>query len=56
MLNLCGIVVAILNMATARNFSMSGINLGHSILHFQNFQNVCHFQNGCKTHGIKDGQ
>ena len=29
MLNLCGIVVAILKMATARNFSMSGINLGH---------------------------
>jgi hypothetical protein len=26
MLNLCGIVVAILKMATARNFSMSGIN------------------------------
>jgi 5-carboxymethyl-2-hydroxymuconate isomerase len=29
MLNLCGIVVAILKMATGRNFSMSGINLGH---------------------------
>jgi hypothetical protein len=29
MLNLCGIVAAILKMATARNFSMSGINLGH---------------------------
>jgi uncharacterized protein Usg len=29
MLNLCGIVVAILKMATARNFSMSGINLRH---------------------------
>ena len=29
MLNLCGIVVAILKMATARNFSMSGINSGH---------------------------
>ena len=28
MLNLCGIVVAILKMATARNFPMSGINLG----------------------------
>jgi hypothetical protein len=26
MLNLCGIVVAILKMATGRNFSMSGIN------------------------------
>jgi hypothetical protein len=33
MLNLCGIVAAILNMATGRNFSMSGIN---SNLHFQN--------------------
>jgi hypothetical protein len=29
MLNLCGIVVAILKMAIGRNFSMSGINLGH---------------------------
>jgi hypothetical protein len=29
MLNLCGIVVAILKMATDRNFLMSGINSGH---------------------------
>jgi hypothetical protein len=29
MLNLCGIVVAILKMATGRNFAMSGINSGH---------------------------
>ena len=29
MLNLCGIVVVILKMATARNFSMSGIYSGH---------------------------
>jgi hypothetical protein len=29
MLNLCGIVTAILKMATGRNFSMSGINSGH---------------------------
>jgi hypothetical protein len=29
MLNLCGMVVAILKMATGRNFSMSGINSGH---------------------------
>jgi hypothetical protein len=29
MLNLCGIVVAILKLATTRNFSMSGINSGH---------------------------
>ena len=29
MLNLCGIVVAILKMATGRNCSMLGINSGH---------------------------
>ena len=29
MLNLCAIVVAILKMATGRNFSMSGINSDH---------------------------
>jgi hypothetical protein len=29
MLNLCGIVVAILKMATGKKFSMSGINSGH---------------------------
>ena len=32
MLNLYGIVVAILKMATGRNFSMSGINSGHHYL------------------------
>ena len=32
MLNLCGIVVAILKMAAGRNFSMSGINSGHHYL------------------------
>ena len=32
MLNLCGIVVAILKMATGRNFSMSGSNSGHHYL------------------------
>ena len=32
MLNLCGIVVAILKMATARHFSMSGIYSGHHTL------------------------
>jgi hypothetical protein len=31
MLNFCGIVAAILKMATGRNFSMSGINSGHQI-------------------------
>jgi hypothetical protein len=29
MLNLCGIVVAILKMAIGRNLLMSGINSGH---------------------------
>jgi hypothetical protein len=29
MLNLCGIVAAILKMASGRNFSMSGINSEH---------------------------
>jgi hypothetical protein len=29
MLNFCGIVAAILKMATGRNLSMSGINSGH---------------------------
>jgi hypothetical protein len=32
MLNFCGIVAAILKMATGRNFSMSGINTGHHYL------------------------
>ena len=32
MLNLCAIVAAILNMATSRNCSMSGINSGHHYL------------------------
>jgi hypothetical protein len=31
MLNFCGIVAAILKMATTGNFSMSGINSGHHI-------------------------
>jgi hypothetical protein len=34
MWNLCGIVVAILKMATGRNFSMSGINSGHHNLSY----------------------
>jgi hypothetical protein len=33
MLNLCGIVVAILKMATGRKFSIAGINSGHHNLH-----------------------
>jgi hypothetical protein len=32
MLNLCGIVAAILKIATSRNFSMSGINSGYHYL------------------------
>jgi hypothetical protein len=32
MLNLCGIVAAILKMAISRNFSMSGTNAGHHYL------------------------
>jgi hypothetical protein len=32
MLNLCGIVAAILKMAIGRNFSISGISLGHHYL------------------------
>jgi hypothetical protein len=32
MLNVCGIVVAILKMVTGRNCSMSGINSGHHYL------------------------
>jgi hypothetical protein len=32
MLNLCGIVVAILEMVAGRNFLMSGINSGHHYL------------------------
>jgi hypothetical protein len=32
MLNICGIVAAILKMAIGRNLSMSGINSGHHYL------------------------
>jgi hypothetical protein len=40
MLNLCGIVVAILKMATGRNFSMSGINSGHHFLPTSTFSDI----------------
>jgi hypothetical protein len=54
---LCGIVVAILKMATGRNFSMSGINSGHRnlptyemVLKSDNVEFVLHcgshFENG----------
>jgi hypothetical protein len=57
MFDLCGIVVAILKMTTGRNFSMSGINLGHHNLHTYEmalkldnveFVGYCggHFENG----------
>jgi hypothetical protein len=52
MLNLCGIVVAILKMATSRNFSMSGINSGHHNLPTYemalkwDISTGLHFQNG----------
>jgi hypothetical protein len=57
MLNLCGIVVAILKMATGRNFSMSGINSGnHNLPTYEmelkldnvEFVRYCgsHFENG----------
>jgi hypothetical protein len=56
--NLCGIVVAILKMATGRNLLMSGINSGHHNLptyemalksdnvEFVRYCCGCHFQNG----------
>ena len=57
MLNLCGIVVAILEMATGRNFSMSRINAGrHNLPTYEmalksdnvEFVRYCggHFENG----------
>ena len=57
MLNLCGIVEAILKMATGRYFSMSGINSGYHnlptyemVLNSDNveFVRYCggHFENG----------
>ena len=56
-LNVCGIVVAILKMATGRNFSMSGINSGlHNLPTYEmslksdnvEFVRYCggHFENG----------
>ena len=57
MLNFCGIVVAILKMATGRNCSMSAINSGNHYLHTYQilmisdnveFLRYCggHFENG----------
>jgi hypothetical protein len=70
MLNLCRIVVAILKMATGRNFSMSEINSGHHYLPISEilmisynveFLRYCggHFQNGDRSNfsmsGINSG-
>ena len=41
MMNLCGIVVAILKMATGRNFSMSAINSGHIKFWYRKMLNFC---------------
>jgi hypothetical protein len=46
MLNLCGIVVAILKLVTGRNFSMSGINSGHHNLPTYQMATGHQFQNG----------
>jgi hypothetical protein len=48
MLNLCGIVAAILKMVTGRNFSMSEINPGHHYLPTYQILMITglHFQNG----------
>jgi hypothetical protein len=46
MLNLWGIVVVILKMATGRNFSISGINSGHHYLPTYQILMSLHFQNG----------
>ena len=42
MLNLCGIVAAMLKMATGRHFSISGINSGHHYLRTSNFDDIGH--------------
>jgi hypothetical protein len=44
MLNLCGIVVAILKMATGRNFSMLEINSGELIPDIEQFLPVAIFK------------
>jgi hypothetical protein len=45
MLNLCGIVMAILKMVTGRNFSMSGINSGH--------ENLTTYEMGLKSDNVE---
>jgi hypothetical protein len=58
MLNLCGIVVAILKMAACRNFSISGINSGHhylptyQILMISDNVEFCHIFGGSKGVGV----
>jgi hypothetical protein len=48
MLNICGIVVAILKMVTSRNFSMSGINSGH--------HNLPTYEMSLKSDNVEFGQ
>ena len=58
MLNLCGIVVDILKMATGRNLSMSGINSGHHNLPIYEMSlklNNVEFVRYCGGH-FKDGE
>jgi hypothetical protein len=50
MLILCGIVAAILKMATGRNCSMSGINSGHHYLPIYQIQS--HILRGSKGVGV----
>ena len=68
MLNLCGIVAAILKMATGRKFSRSGINSGHYyLLHISKFDDIgqflppifyacfgSHFENGWNFEKFED--
>jgi hypothetical protein len=53
MLSLCGIVAAILKMATGRNFSMLGINSGHA---FSKFSIWLPFSKWLPKQGIKNGR
>ena len=53
MLNLCGIVAAILKMATGTNFSMSGINSGHHNLRTYEMSlksDIVEFVRYCRSH------
>ena len=63
MLNLCGIVAAILKMATGRNFSMSGINSGHHyvptcqiLMISDNVEFLPHFENGTHLENFENAE